>query len=451
MRIARVCFELLLVSGLAAAQQVPLGDEFQIITYPMLTEARADVGVDADGDFVVVWESWGSYGDDDSGVSIQARRFDSNGLPFGNQTQVNSIGSGHQNRPRVAVAPSGSFVVVWQSVNTAYSGDDHSDYSIQGQRYDSNGDRAGYQFQVNTYTTDDQRYPAVAIDAEGDFVVVWTSDGSNGTDDLGTSIQGQRYSSDGSRAGAEFQVNSYKQGNQFSSRVGMNADGDFVVVWESTVTVLGGSDDSDRSIQGRIFNSNGVAIGPQAQVNTYTTGNQRAPDVGVDQEGNFAVVWASDGWDGEDDSSWSIQGRIYTSTGVAIGSQEQVNTYSTDSQRFPAVDVDADGNFVVVWSSYGSDGNDSSDYSIQGRLYGSNAQPAGDDFQINSHTTDKQRRPAVGLDDRGRFAVVWYSLGSSDDISEPSIQGQRFTFGLFKDGFESGDTTAWSSSVPDRP
>ena len=59
----------------------------------------------------------------------------------------------------------------------------------------------GEEFQVNTYITNNQRYPSVALDGDGDFVVVWVSDGSGGTDSSSSSIQGQRYSADGTRAG----------------------------------------------------------------------------------------------------------------------------------------------------------------------------------------------------------------------------------------------------------
>jgi hypothetical protein len=51
----------------------------------------------------------------------------------------------------------------------------------------------GSQFQVNTYTTSDQGAAAVTVDAYGDFVVVWESDGSAGSDTSNLSIQGQRY------------------------------------------------------------------------------------------------------------------------------------------------------------------------------------------------------------------------------------------------------------------
>ena len=36
------------------------------------------------------------------------------------------------------------------------------------------------EFQVNTYTDDDQQYPAIAMDSNGNFVVVWRSEGQDG-------------------------------------------------------------------------------------------------------------------------------------------------------------------------------------------------------------------------------------------------------------------------------
>lgn len=56
--------------------------------------------------------------------------------------------------------------------------------------------------------------------------------------------------------------------------------------------------------------------------------------------------------------------------------------------------------------------------------------------------------PAEATLDTGRFLVAWGSPGSSGtDNSSASIQAQRYD-GLFRDGFESPDTTRWSASVP---
>src|SRR5262245_33646355 len=73
----------------------------------------------------------------------------------------------------------------------------------------------------------------------------------------------------------------------------------------------------------------------QFQVNTYTTGYQEYASVASDASGNFVVVWESEGSPGGDTSSFSIQGRRYTSTGTPIGSQFQVNTYTTGYQLSP--------------------------------------------------------------------------------------------------------------------
>ena len=67
----------------------------------------------------------------------------------------------------------------------------------------------GSEFQVNTYTTSDQREPVIVSETDGDFVVVWESDGSDNGDTSGRTIQGQRYSSDGIGVGSEFLVNTY--------------------------------------------------------------------------------------------------------------------------------------------------------------------------------------------------------------------------------------------------
>lgn len=176
----------------------------------------------------------------------------------------------------------------------------------------------GVEFQVNTTTASDQ-YPnttgqgrSVAIDADGDFVVVWTSDGQDGS---GTGIFAQRYSADGVAQGSEFQVNTNTVINQVYPTVAMDADGDFVVTWSSADpnTFLW-------SVYGRRYNAAGVAQGGEFQVNTSTLVDNLGSTVAMDAEGNFVVTWCVYGQDG------NIYGRRYDSAGVAQGADFQVNT-----------------------------------------------------------------------------------------------------------------------------
>ncbi len=119
----------------------------------------------------------------------------------------------------------------------------------------------------------------------------------------------------------------------------------------------------------------------------------------------------------------------------SLGPEFPVNAYTTSRQNHSAVAADSAGNFVVVWQSVGQDG--SGYYGIFGQRFDSLGTPQGGEFQVNSYTTSYQFAPAITSDADGDFVVVWGSNGSAGDDSDGySIQGRRYD-GLFRDGFES--------------
>ena len=71
--------------------------------------------------------------------------------------------------------------------------------------------RAGAEFQANTYTTGGAGWLAAAMLSGGGFVVVWQNPLQDGS---GYGVFGQRFAVDGSRAGTEFRVNVYTTGAQ---------------------------------------------------------------------------------------------------------------------------------------------------------------------------------------------------------------------------------------------
>ncbi|MEO8276556.1 MAG: hypothetical protein ABI639_10065 [Thermoanaerobaculia bacterium] len=396
-----------------AAQLSPNGGEFQVNTYTTGDQESAAAASDAQGNFVITWTSFGSPGADTSVSSVQARRYRRTGSPLGAQFQVNTYTMGSQNFSAVASDPQGNFVIVWQS--SSWSGPDVGSYSILGQRFDSSGNAVGVEFQVNTYTTDDQRFPKVASDAAGNFVVAWQSLGSGGTDTSSFSIHARRFDANGAPISNELQVNTYTTSEQSAPGVASDALGNFVVTWESYGSA--GADQSNWGVLAQRYDANAVALGGEFQVNTYTTGIQRTPAVGSDAQGNFVVAWesgdlsgygikaqrfdanglpldvqfqvntyttnlqrfpvvASDGgsfvvaWEstgssGTDSSSKSVQAQRYEAGGAPLGGEFQVNSYTTSAQFMPAVASDSHGDFVIAWESLGSTGSDSDSLSIQ--------------------------------------------------------------------------------------
>jgi hypothetical protein len=93
---------------------------------------------------------------------------------------------------------------------------------------------------------------------------------------------------------------------------------------------------------------NVVTGGSEFQVNTYTTNNQLNPTTARLTNGDFVVVWTSD-WDG---SYQGVYGQRYNSTGIKQGDEFRVNSYTTNEQQFPAIAGLATGDFVVVWTSF---------------------------------------------------------------------------------------------------
>jgi hypothetical protein len=169
----------------------------------------------------------------------------------------------------------------------------------------------------------------------------------------------------------------------------------------------------------------------------------------VRADGSFIVVWESEGSFGSDSSTFSIQARRYDDTGAALGPEFQVNSYTTSYQTSSAVAVDSTGGFVVAWSSLGSPGSDALSWSVQARPFDNGGVAVADQFQVNSSTTGTQNNPGVGTDGSGRFVVAWRSDPAQNrGGSDPFILARRYRGGIFIDGFESSDASRWSAAVP---
>jgi hypothetical protein len=67
--------------------------------------------------------------------------------------------------------------VVWQSDDQ-----DGSSQGVFGRLFDARANALGAELQVNTYTTNQQGFPDVACDADGDLFVVWRSLQQDGSD-----------------------------------------------------------------------------------------------------------------------------------------------------------------------------------------------------------------------------------------------------------------------------
>ncbi|MEM1181735.1 MAG: hypothetical protein AAGM22_25550 [Acidobacteriota bacterium] len=107
--------------------------------------------------------------------------------PSGGEIAVNSDTAAREENADVAMAADGALLVTWDSVRQGTADEN----GIYAQRFASDGSKRGAEFQVETYTAGGQMGFAVAVTGAGDFIVVWRSEGSSGNDLDGYSIQAQ--------------------------------------------------------------------------------------------------------------------------------------------------------------------------------------------------------------------------------------------------------------------
>jgi len=369
------------------------GKEFQVNNYTKDQQWYPDIAMNKKGDFVIVWESEGQ--DNDAG-GVFGRLFNSKDLQDGKEFKINKTTDSVQGTPAVAMDKKGNFVVVWECY-----GQDGDGYGIFGQRFNQSGQKLGKEFQVNTSTKKDQLIPDVAMDARGNFVVTWTSPHKG---KFKKDVYAQRFRKTGKPWGKEIKVNTYDTSDQWLSQVSMDKRGNFIIVWESE-----GQDYDAGGVYAQLYSRKGNKIGDEFRVNTSTLSVQGNPSVAMDIRGNFIVVWDSFWFDGD---GYGIFAKIFNSQGVDLSGEFQVNDHTEKNQILPHVAVDRRGNFFIVWESFEQD---SSNAGVYGQKFNKQGTAITNELRVNEFIQGNQGSPRVAMSYKGDFAVVWESYEQDGD------------------------------------
>jgi len=191
------------------------------------------------------------------------------------------------------------------------------------------------------------------------------------------------------------------------------------------VVVWTGSDANQSGIRGQRYDSAGNPLGTEFQVNTYTPDSQAYPAVGADASGAFVVVWQSVHLVTPEPFplfEWSLFGQRYAPSGAPVGTEFRVNGPLGDEQRPPAIAVAPSGAFLIVWSQ-GLFQAPPGPFDIYARRYDSSGVPQGPEFRVNTYWTGSQLLGFVAADPAGNFVVVW--SGGYFDVTW-DVFGQRY-------------------------
>jgi hypothetical protein len=193
--------------------------------------------------------------------------------------------------PVVALDPQGNFSVAWETEN---DGDLHG---IVMRKVDGQGRLLDHEYPVNVERAYDQTNPWLALGGAGKGgVVTWTSYAQDG--DSG-GIFARLVNPAGVPFGKDIQVNQHAAGRQDFSKVIMDAQGGFVVAWTSQ-----DQDGDAEGVYARRFDAKGNPLGPEIRVNETTAGGQWLTDLQPLDQGGVLMTWTSYAPDGSELGVW---------------------------------------------------------------------------------------------------------------------------------------------------
>ncbi len=215
------------------------------------------------------------------------------------------------------------------------------------------------------------------------------------------------------------------------------------------------------AIRGSIVDTSGPTpvVGPSIPISTTpATFANLAPIVASAVElGRSIVVWEN--LSGLQGNPVDIYARRFDAMGNPVGDDFRVNTTTADAQGQPAAAMDPSGATAVVWAGDPLVPGQELDVFLQ--VYGPDGQPIGPETVVNTGVAGIQDRPAVMFlpepDAQGRpqFVVAWRDVAAADGSTPNgtgtsykcfSIDGIDDPTEIFADGFESGDTSSWSTT-----
>lgn len=261
------------------------------------------------------------------------------------------------------------------------------DLAVSRENRRSVADHPFMDFQVNDGMGPSGGAPAIACDADGNFVVIW-EEGADGEERSDLYLRG--FTSRGNGRYGPVKLNGPGSQNPGNPDIAMNARGDYIVLWQDEV-------DGAHRVYARAFDGEGEVLVEELLISSATAGRDAVyPEVDLSSNGHYAIVWQERDPDGED--SWIKQrrGKLYNRT---ISKEELVHPGFDGYQGRPEVAVNEGGDTVIVWEAV-----EKSRFVVFGRAFGPNAFDA---RLLEGDPMSDLRKPKIAINNKGFFMVVW--------------------------------------------
>lgn len=397
--------------------------EFQVNSYAIGQQHDADVAMDDEGNFAMVWK-------DEQRRHNYGRVYKSSGNPVSVEFQIGSSAK-TQYASSVDMFDNGDFIAVWHEIDET---DPESESAVWGRLYFANGSPKTAAFNISfpaaatsleTITMNKALYGAnarVSTNGNDEFVVAWHA---------GKRIYAQRLDQNGVLIDSIIYVGPTASiGELATPAVDMNDSGAFAVSWTNV-------DNSGNGVYVRRFDSNGLALGEAFLASSRQGPDQTYPDIALHNDGSFIVVW-EDRPPGATNNPYDIYRTRFNAQGNVIQSDYQVNSYISSAQRRPSIALFDDHKFVIAWSSLGQDGFAEGIYA---KLFDANGNPilpdfntggtgaVGPEFRMNAYAAPQQKKARTAANGSTLFIGAWED--GANDGSFEGIFAQRYEVNTF--------------------
>ncbi|MEM9406694.1 MAG: hypothetical protein AAGA81_11710, partial [Acidobacteriota bacterium] len=238
--------------------------------------------------------------------------------------------------------------------------------------------------------SDESNTPNVTASNTGDAVITWESDDQ---------VQGRIYAKTTVPRTGILPISDLDEGRSATPRSTVGASGDFIVAWREEPTIGASS-----RVVVRIFNENGDPKSAQQIVTSSSTA--QLPVIAADDDGEFVVAWEQ-----ETTAGWDVMARNYDRFATALGQEFLVSESADGSQRRPAIDRNAIGDFVIVWEQETA-GAKAAGGNLVGRFFTPGGEPQSGEVEIAA--TEGGSTPVdadVSIADRDQTTVVFEREG----------------------------------------
>ena len=380
----------------------PLG-EFKVNKIEANEQNNPDIATNGDGSIILL--AWNSLNGDADEWGTIGKLINSCGETIKDDFNFNNFATHYQGDVAIDMNSSGMFAATWQDGTDLGFGGDHGQdgdkSGIQARIFNKDGTPICDEFTVNEYTNGIQSFPKVAIDGTGNIIVVWVDE--DGNDGSNHGVYAQYYNNLCQKVGSNFLVNTETQQYQLEPDVDMNDQGNFVIVWASSRPFI-----SEDEIYFQIYDKNLNKLGSETQANTTTTDQQYFPSISLGNSGDFVISWISDKQDGD---KGSIAVRKFHANGNAYSNDYVVNLTSLGEQWISQISMFSDESFFVTWESENVDGDNKA---ICGRYYDKDGITAlSNEIQINSITAGNQHESKLTTVSSNSLWAIWMSPDSN--------------------------------------